>query len=216
MTCAFARLERNVDGACAGCVVWATHPSGNDTFVQLAGPSDDDPPPLGDVGNPDELAPIADIPSIDEPGGDSQDERMARKRADELERMERIRDEQQQVEDEHGKQRRQNVRVDVQLPITLRMSGREAPGRTRDVSATGIGFSTRLPVELDQRGDVTVEFEGWRFDKSFVVRFVKPILAGYQVGVQFEELTQEEREKLVKQVFDVQRSQLQDQRRVGR
>ena len=116
-------------------------------------------------------------------------------------------------EDPAGRQRRQNVRVDVQLPMTLRMAGREAPGRTRDVSATGIGFSTRLPVELDQRGEVTVEFDGWRFAKAFIVKFVKPILAGSQVGVQFEELTQEERERLVKQVFDVQRAQLQDQRR---
>jgi c-di-GMP-binding flagellar brake protein YcgR len=117
------------------------------------------------------------------------------------------------VADALGRQRRQNVRVDVQLPITLRMHGREGPGRTRDVSASGIGFSTRLPVELDQLGEVTVEFDGWRFTKAFIVRFVKPILAGCQVGVQFDELTQEEREKLVKQVFDVQRAQLQGARR---
>ena len=115
-----------------------------------------------------------------------------------------------EFDDEAGRQRRQNVRVDVQLPMVLRMSGREAPGRTRDVSATGIGFSTRLPVELDQRGYVTVEFNGWRFRKKFIVKFVKPILAGSQIGVQFEELTVEEGEKLVKQVFDVQRAQLQD------
>lgn len=117
------------------------------------------------------------------------------------------------VEDEFGRQKRQNVRVDVQLPMTLRLAGQEAPGRTRDVSATGIGFSTRLPIELDQRGEVTVEFDGWRFRKSFIVKFVKPILAGSQVGVQFEQLAQEERERLVKQVFDIQRLQLQDTKR---
>lgn len=116
------------------------------------------------------------------------------------------------LEDEAGRARRQNVRVDVQLPMVLRMSGREAPGRTSDVSATGIGFSTRLPVELDQRGEVTVEFNGWRFRKAFIVKFVKPILAGAKVGVQFEELTQDEGERLVKQVFDVQRAQLQEAR----
>lgn len=116
-------------------------------------------------------------------------------------------------DDELGRQRRQNVRVDVQLPMVLHMAGREAPGRTRDVSATGIGFSTRLPIELEQRGEVVVEFDGWRFRKAFIVKFVKPILAGSQVGVQFEELTQEERERLVKQVFDVQRAQLQHTRR---
>lgn len=117
-----------------------------------------------------------------------------------------------ELEDEAGRARRQNVRVNVQLPLMLHMSGREAPGRTTDVSATGIGFSTRLPVELEQRGEVTVEFEGWRFRKSFVVKFVKPILAGSKVGVQFEELTQDEGERLVKQVFDVQRAQLQEAR----
>jgi hypothetical protein len=174
-------------------------------------PLDDEPPPLLDDDPPpppmDE--PIEDIPSIDDLGGDTEAERLERKRRDEAERMERIREEQMFVEDETGRQRRQNVRVDVQLPITIRMSGREAPGRTRDVSATGIGFSTRLPVELDQRGEVTVEFDGWRFTKAYIIRFVKPILAGYQVGVQFDELTKEEREKLVKQVFDVQRAQLQ-------
>lgn len=116
-------------------------------------------------------------------------------------------------DDALGRQRRQNVRVDVQLPIVLQMAGREAPGRTRDVSATGIGFSTRLPIEIDQRGEVIVEFQGWRFHKAFIVKFVKPILAGSQVGVQFDELTQEERERLVKQVFDMQRAQLQHTRR---
>jgi hypothetical protein len=181
-------------------------------------PLDDEPPPLLDDEPPpppmDE--PIEDIPSIDDLGGDTEAERLERKRRDEAERMERIREEQMFVEDETGRQRRQNVRVDVQLPITIRMSGREAPGRPRDVSATGIGFSTRLPVELDQRGEVTVEFDGWRFTKAYIIRFVKPILAGYQVGVQFDELTQEEREKLVKQVFDVQRAQLQGIRGRGR
>ncbi|MCW2960161.1 MAG: PilZ domain [Thermoleophilia bacterium] len=107
-----------------------------------------------------------------------------------------------------GRQRRQNVRVDVQLPITLRIAGRESAARSRDVSATGVGFSTRLPLEMNQRGEVTIDFGNWRFTKPFAVKFMKPILAGAQVGAQFEELSPEERESLVKQVFDVQRSQL--------
>jgi len=127
-------------------------------------------------------------------------------------RLDEIRAELEEEDDTLGRQRRQNVRVDVQLPITIRIAGREAPGRTRDMSATGIGFSTRIPVELDQRGEVTVEFDGWRFTKAFIIRFVKPILAGTQLGVQFDELTSEERERLVKQVFDVQRTQLQAER----
>ncbi len=113
------------------------------------------------------------------------------------------------LDDEEGRQRRQNVRVNVQLPIIVRLAGRESIGRTRNVSAAGMAFSTRLPVELDQRGEVTVEFDDWRFQKAFIIKFIKPILVGSQVGVQFEELTADERERLVKQVFDVQRAQLQ-------
>jgi len=169
------------------------HVSGTTLHVQ------DDPDSMVDDGEPFV------------PGGAR--ERLVRKRAEEAARLEQLKAEQQEEEAALGRQRRQNVRVDVQLPITIRMSGREAPGRTRDVSATGIGFSTRLPVELDQRGEVTVEFDGWRFRKAFIVRFCKPILAGTQLGVQFDELTEEERERLVRQVFDIQRAQLRDQTR---
>ncbi|MCW2950549.1 MAG: hypothetical protein JWN41_1562, partial [Thermoleophilia bacterium] len=41
-------------------------------------------------------------------------------------------------------------------------------------------------------------------------RFMKPILAGKVIGAQFERLSEEERERLVKQVFDVQRAQLRN------
>lgn len=112
------------------------------------------------------------------------------------------------IDDEIGRQKRENVRVDVQLPLIVRMHGRELPARTRDVSATGVGFSTRLPVELEQHAEVDIEFDGWTFTKRVVIRFVKPLLAGSMVGAQFEALTEDERERLVKQVFDVQRSQL--------
>ena len=75
------------------------------------------------------------------------------------------------------------------------------------------GRRSRCAYSATPTGEVTVEFSGWRFRKAFIVRFIKPILAGSQVGVQFDELTQEEREKLVKQVFDVQRAQLQAERK---
>lgn len=145
--------------------------------------------------------------------GDAGDAELAELLEAEQRSLRQIRGEATEEDDEIGRQRRQNVRVDVQLPLLLRMAGREVPARTRDVSATGIGFSTRLPVELEQRGEVVVEFEGWRFEKAFIVRFTKPILAGMVVGVQFDELTQDEREKLVKYVFDIQRTQLQSQRK---
>lgn len=135
-------------------------------------------------------------------------ERFERKRRDEEERMDLMRNELNQEGEALGRQRRENVRVHVQIPLTIRMSGRDAPGRTRDVSATGIGFSTRLPVEMDQRGEVTIEFGDWDFTKAVVIRFIKPILAGVVIGAQFERLTDDERERLVKRVFDVQRSQL--------
>ena len=138
----------------------------------------------------------------------AEENRLANERIDEAERRALMRDDLDAEDDALGRQRRQNVRVDVQIPLTVRMSGRDAPGRTRDVSATGVGFSTRVPVEMDQRGEVTIEFDDWKFTKAVVIRFIKPILAGNVIGAQFEELSEDERERLVKQVFDVQRSQL--------
>lgn len=116
-------------------------------------------------------------------------------------------------DDEEGRRRRQNVRVSVKYPITIHVSGHPGTkGRTRDLSATGVGFSTRLPLELEAKGIVTVHFPTWDFSKEFVVRFMRPILAGKQVGAQFSDLTEDEREKVVKEVFAVQRAQLQAQR----
>lgn len=156
------------------------------------------------------------VPSTPLPALDEEHERLERKRLDGEQRYEQLQDAIDAEDDADGRQRRQNVRVHVQLPLTVRMSGREAKARTRDVSATGIGFSTRLPIEINQRGEVIIEFDGWHFCKGCIVRFAKPIIAGCQVGVQFEELSEEERERLVKQVFDVQRAQLQQKQSGGR
>jgi hypothetical protein len=176
--------------------------------MMLAHAFEDDDEPV--VGNDTEYV---DVPS-DGPINESDAERLVRKREDERLRLEQIRQEHSEEDESLGRARRQNVRVDVQLPISIRIAGREAPARSRDVSATGLGFSTRLPLELNQHGEVTIEFPDWAFTKSFTVRFLKPILAGCQIGAQFDELTEDERERLVKQVFDVQRAQLQEQRRV--
>jgi hypothetical protein len=116
-------------------------------------------------------------------------------------------------EEKLARQKRENVRVDVQLPLVIRMQGREIQARTRDVSATGIGFSTRLPIELEQQVEVEIKFDGWTFVKQIVIRFMKPLLAGTMCGGQFDALSEEERERLVKQVFDVQREQLRAGRR---
>ena len=116
-------------------------------------------------------------------------------------------------EDELGRQRRQNVRVNVKYPITVIVQGYPVShARSRDLSATGVGFATRMPLGVDTTGSVTVRFPDWEFTKEFVVRFVKPVLAGRIVGVQFDELTEDERERVVKEVFAVQRAQLQEQR----
>lgn len=121
-----------------------------------------------------------------------------------------------EVEDEAGRTRRQNVRVSVKYPITVKIAGLpDYIGRTRDISATGVGFATRAPLEVDMEGTVSVEFPTWKLTKQFVVRFVRPILAGRQVGVQYSELTHDEHEQVVKEVFTVQREQLQSGRTAG-
>jgi hypothetical protein len=131
----------------------------------------------------------------------------------EMERLEQERREQQEMEEELGRQRRQNVRVTVQYPVTINATGHPStPARTRDISATGIGFATRLSMEPNSAGTITVQFPDWTFTKEFVVRFAKPIIAGTQVGAEYVELTADERERLVKEVFAVQRQQIQQQR----
>ncbi len=108
-----------------------------------------------------------------------------------------------------GIQRRENVRVQVTLPITVSLDGHpSAENRTRDLSATGMGFSTRLPVKSGDMGTVTIHFSDWKFTKTFVVRFAKPILAGTQCGAEFVDLHDDEYRKLVKEVFNFQRAQL--------
>lgn len=108
-----------------------------------------------------------------------------------------------------GIQRRENVRVNIKIPVTIQIPG-FAPvlNRTRDLSATGVGFATRLPLEVDMRGRVTIPFGTWTFTSGFIVRFCRPILAGKQVGAEFEDLTDENYRELVKEVFAVQRGQL--------
>lgn len=155
-----------------------------------------------DVADP---TPAEAAPELDEA-------RLEHKRAAEEQRLEQLQDAEGAEGDQMGRQRRQNVRIEVQYPITLLLAGRQTTGRTRDMSATGVGFSTRLPVEMDEAGEVTIDFPEWQFTKPFVIRFMRPILAGCQVGAQFVDLTEDERERLVKEVFDVQRAQLQSRR----
>ncbi len=108
-----------------------------------------------------------------------------------------------------GIQRRENVRVNIKIPVTIQIPG-YAPvlNRTRDLSATGFGFATRLPLEVDMRGRVTIPFSSWTFTSGFIVRFCRPILAGKQVGAEFEDLTEDSYRELVKEVFAVQRGQM--------
>lgn len=159
-------------------------------------------------------------PEVSAPGtGLSSDEmeRLEREQQDregrERKRLEAERREQRELEEELGRQRRQNVRVNVQYPVTINASGHPATAaRTRDISATGVGFATRISLEVESEGTITIEFPDWTFTKEFVVRFAKPIIAGTQVGAEYVALTPDERERLVKEVFAVQRHQIKSQR----
>jgi hypothetical protein len=116
-------------------------------------------------------------------------------------------------EAEAARQRRENVRINIRCPVTIRIDGHEPMrSRARDMSATGVGFSTRLPLDIDSVGRVTIHFDGWTFSKEFVVRFCRPIIAGKHIGAEFNQLTQDEHERIVKQVFSVQREELRLER----
>lgn len=116
-------------------------------------------------------------------------------------------------ETEEERQRRENVRINIRCPVTVKIDGHESMrSRARDMSATGIGFSTRLPLEIGMSGRVTIHFDRWAFSKEFVVRFSRSIIAGKHVGVEFRELTQDEHERIVKEVFAIQREALRVER----
>jgi hypothetical protein len=141
-------------------------------------------------------------------------ERLEQERLEQQRREEEVRTEAQREADEAGRQRRQNVRVMVQYPLTLNVNGHpSAEIRTRDLSATGFGFATRIPLAVEDTGMATIKFDDWTFNKRFIVKFVKPIIAGRICGVQFDQLTEDEREQVVKEVFAVQRAQIQSQKK---
>ena len=173
-----------------------------------------DDPPVDDEWSFD----LSDIEPETETLGDgafdaAELERIEQERIEVAQREEQARAEAKAEEDELGRQRRQNVRVSVQYPMTLNYAGHPpAEGRTRDLSATGFGFATRLPLDIDATGMATINFPDWTFTKQFIVKFAKPIIAGRICGVQFVELTEDERELVVKEVFAVQREQIESKK----
>ncbi len=153
-------------------------------------------------------------PEDEDPLGESELAAELRAKEDERTQLEAAQQErlkgEQQATEEQGRVARRDVRVDVRFPMRLRIDGMgpPAPGRTRDLSATGFGFSTRFDLEKEVTGKVTLELPEWTFQKEFIVRFLKPIVAGSRVGAQFVDLTDDERDRLARVVFNVQREQL--------
>lgn len=152
-----------------------------------------------------------ETPAPDELDPDTE-RKLARKAEYEQQLQAKLRQQEDDRSDEAGRQQRQNVRVDVRIPFEIELAGTMVDVRTRDLSATGIGFVTRLPVELETEGVAHIDFGSWRFEQQFVCKFVKPLLAGWQVGAQFCDLEEDQRERLVREVFDIQRAQLRNRR----
>ncbi len=108
-------------------------------------------------------------------------------------------------------QRRDNVRISVRYPIVVHVQGHPRfEGRCRDISATGVGFTTRLPVEVGESGRLTVSFPTWELEAAFVVRFSAPILAGRRIGAEYVDLGDDLSEKVAREVFALQRQHLQE------
>ncbi|MCW2973383.1 MAG: hypothetical protein JWN72_1656, partial [Thermoleophilia bacterium] len=92
--------------------------------------SADDPPVDEAVTPGDDFVASGEGGGIEHSSGSDVDdaERFERKRRDEAERMDLMRSELDQEDEALGRQRLENVRVHVQIPLTIRMSGRDAPG----------------------------------------------------------------------------------------
>ena len=106
-------------------------------------------------------------------------------------------------------QRRSHVRVEMERSIRVRGLGHAAEDASlMDLSGTGCGFRTTLPLEEGTKAFVTIAFEGWLLDCPVRCRFVRIDGRSRYVGAEFEGLTKGEVEQVVKEVFVEQRRQL--------
>lgn len=120
-------------------------------------------------------------------------------------------------EDDLPEQRRHHVRVDLlrRCAVALPRSGQVA-AELVDLSGTGCGFLTRATPVVGDAGRVRIQFEDWTFDAPFEVRFVRPPRADEPgrtyVGVQFQSLSEQEIDDVVREVFATMRRQLRNTR----
>lgn len=113
-------------------------------------------------------------------------------------------------------QRRDNVRVDVTLGCEVKIARTSLTKVTLvDLSGTGCGIRTWLPIEEGSSGRIIIPFDTWTLDAPFTARFVRNDPgAGAYVGVQFDLLTKSEVEHIVREVFTELRRQLRNRRAI--
>jgi len=111
-------------------------------------------------------------------------------------------------------QKRQSVRLSVSLPIQFQYLDRNDDsvykGLTVDISAGGVLFSSSQPCTPGE--SIKVELELTEKDKiSSVARVVRcsdkseDALRRYRVAIQFEDITENQRDRIFKFIFDKQR-----------
>jgi c-di-GMP-binding flagellar brake protein YcgR len=111
-------------------------------------------------------------------------------------------------------QRRQNFRVDLSGRCRLKI-GRypETDAELVDLSGTGCSVHTRLPGGKGDRGTITVAFAEWTLKTTVVVRFARTQPGRRFLGLEFDGLFKADRDRVVREVFALQRRQLGKLRR---
>lgn len=111
-------------------------------------------------------------------------------------------------------QKRHSVRLNISLPIQFRYLDRNDDkvykGLTVDISAGGVLFSSSQACESGERIKVELELNE-QIKISAVALVVRSFnkdedaLRGYRVAVKFEDLTENQRDKIFRFIFDKQR-----------
>jgi len=111
-------------------------------------------------------------------------------------------------------QKRSSVRLNINLPLRFQYLERDDhtiyKGLTVDISAGGILFSSTQPCDVGEK----IKVELYLTDDNIVSVVAKVVrafdkdegaLRGYRVAVEFEDITEIERDRIFKFVFDKQR-----------
>lgn len=110
-------------------------------------------------------------------------------------------------------QRREHVRVPVDMtcPLMVPATG-TVEARIIDISGGGCAIVTPFRLNEGKHCFLEIPFEAWTFEVEVAVRFSRNVPAGWLSGVMFFDIGKTLTEKIVREVFALQRYQLKNRK----